>query len=294
MGRQIPLCGSFPVFEGSLDPLLRGSLPFAGKSAPLLGNRRRFGHGERPLEGRVCPAKGRRRWLLGSEALRVRRLLCRKSYPNCNIFFLNCVLYSVFGLFLLYPAWGKPARARIRRLGPAAAARRFRDHYDRLSRGTEANGGRIGGGFSQRTVDSQKRAAKPWQNRRGKSGAFLPRLPGWNAAFLLGFISISHPSCRGRRIGPLPMEAGPGLNSGGRPSGGCLSRRFCPFTCRVKPGRFLRESVQSPERKSFRRFPVFHLSPFPGRLRPERKSAPSAAGPEGRFSVSADDGGDFS
>ena len=99
---------------------------------------------------------------------------------------------------------------------------------------------------------------------------------------------------RERRIGPLPMEAGPGLNSGGRPSGGCLSRRFCPFTCRVKPGRFSRESVQSPERKFFRHFPVFHLSPFPGRLRPERKNAPPAAGPEGRFSVSADDGGDFS
>ena len=46
MGRQIPLWECFPVFEGSLVPLLRGSLPFAGKSAPLLGNRRRFGHGE--------------------------------------------------------------------------------------------------------------------------------------------------------------------------------------------------------------------------------------------------------
>ena len=199
------------------------------------------------------------------------------------------------GLFLLYPAWGKPARARIRRLGPAAAARRFRDHYDRLSRGTEANGGRIGGGFSQRTVDSRKIAAKPWQNRRGKSGAILPASRrGGSPPFQWVLFPFPVFPARGRRIGPLPMEAGPGLNSGGRPSGGCLSRRFCPFTCRVKPGRFLRESVQSPERKSFRRFPVFHLSPFPGRLRPERKNAPPAAGPEGRFSVSADDGGDFS
>ena len=111
MGRQIPLWECFPVFEGSLVPLLRGSLPFAGKSAPLLGNRRRFGHGERPLEGRVCPAKGRRRWLLGSEALRVRRLLCRKSYPNCNIFFLNCVLYSVFGAISIIPGLGETRKS---------------------------------------------------------------------------------------------------------------------------------------------------------------------------------------
>lgn len=199
------------------------------------------------------------------------------------------------GLFLLYPAWGKPARARIRRLGPAAAARRFRDHYDRLSRGTEANGGRIGGGFSQRTVDSRKIAAKPWQNRRGKSGAILPASRrGGSPPFQWVLFPFPVFPARGRRIGPLPMEAGPGLNSGGRPSGGCLSRRFCPFTCRVKPGRFSCESVQSPERKFFRHFPVFHLSPFPGCLRPERKNAPPAAGPEGRFSVSADDGGDFS
>ena len=43
MGRQIPLWGRLPVFEGSLGPLLRGFLPFAGKPAPLLGNHRCFG-----------------------------------------------------------------------------------------------------------------------------------------------------------------------------------------------------------------------------------------------------------
>lgn len=188
------------------------------------------------------------------------------------------------GLFLLYPAWGKPARARIRHLGPAAAARRFRDHYDRLLRGTEANGGRIGGGFSQRTVDSRKIAAKPWQNRRGKSGAILPASRrGGSPPFQWVLFPFPVFPARGRRIGPLPMEAGPGLNSGGRPSGGCLSRRFCPFTCRVKPGRFLCESVQSPERKSFRRFPRFPSFPI-SRASPARaKKRPSGGWTGGAF-----------
>lgn len=59
MGRQIPLWECFPVFEGSLVPLLRGSLPFAGKSAPLLGNRRRFGEwGKGRWKDGFAPPKG--------------------------------------------------------------------------------------------------------------------------------------------------------------------------------------------------------------------------------------------
>ena len=296
MGRQIPLWECFPVFEGSLVPLLRESLPFAGKSAPLLENRRRFGEwGKGRWKDGFAPPKGGGVGFWGARPCGFGGFYAENPILAVIFSFRIAFCIRFLGLFLLYPAWGKPARARIRRLGPAAAARRFRDHYDRLSRGTEANGGRIGGGFSQRTVDSRKRAAKPWQTRRGKSGAILPASRrGGSPPFQWVLFPFPVFPARGRRIGPPPMEAGPGLNSGGRPSGGCLSRRFCPFTCRVKPGRFSRESVQSPERKFFRHFPVFHLSPFPGRLRPERKNAPPAAGPEGRFSVSADDGGDFS